>query len=139
MSSWEVHKFGGTSVENAQCMRNVIEIMRPMIAKTKVAVVVSAMGGKPKVTDLLLDSVHGAAAGQLDVSEKCLQLIYKKHEDCTNDLFQDNISITQTILARVAQDLKDIRDLLRAVTLMRMAHEQILELVSGYGEVMLLQ
>ena len=35
------------------------------------AVVVSAMGGKPKVTDLLLDSVSLAAAGNRAGSEVC--------------------------------------------------------------------
>lgn len=37
----------------------------------KMAVVVSAMGGKPKVTDLLLNSVSLAAAGNRDGSEVC--------------------------------------------------------------------
>ena len=39
------------------------------------------------------------------------------------------------IMQQIDSDLKDISDLLRAVMLMKMAHEQILELVSGYGEV----
>lgn len=33
------------------------------------AVVVSAMGGKPKVTDMLLRSVSSAAAGDIEGSE----------------------------------------------------------------------
>lgn len=37
----------------------------------KMAVVVSAMGGKPKVTDLLLESVSLAAAGNLVASKVC--------------------------------------------------------------------
>lgn len=36
------------------------------------AVVVSAMGGKPKVTDLLLNSVSLAAAGNSEGSEVCV-------------------------------------------------------------------
>ena len=39
------------------------------------------------------------------------------------------------VLALIEKDLRDIMDLLRAVTLMRTPHEQILELVSGYGEI----
>ena len=35
---------------------------------TRVAVVVSAMGGKPKVTDLLLDLVHASAVRNLNLS-----------------------------------------------------------------------
>ena len=62
-SSWDVHKFGGTSVGNADSMRKCIEIIRPRCSENRVAMVVSAMGGKPKVTDLLLDSVRAAGIG----------------------------------------------------------------------------
>ena len=62
---WTVHKFGGTSVGNADCMRKCVDIVRPLCMvegrSQRVAMVVSAMGGKPKVTDLLLDLVHAAA------------------------------------------------------------------------------
>ena len=69
---WTVHKFGGTSVGNADCMRKCVDIIRPLCDnnggsnKVRVAMVVSAMGGKPKVTDLLLDLVHAAAGGRLE-------------------------------------------------------------------------
>ena len=46
---WDVHKFGGTSVGSADCMRKCIEIIKPLTADRRVAMVVSAMGGKPKV------------------------------------------------------------------------------------------
>ena len=62
-TTWDVHKFGGTSVGSADSMRKCIDIIRPRCDQNRVAMVVSAMGGKPKVTDLLLDSVR--AAGNL--------------------------------------------------------------------------
>jgi aspartokinase len=46
---WDVHKFGGTSVGNADCMRKCIGIIKPLLANRRMAMVVSAMGGKPKV------------------------------------------------------------------------------------------
>ena len=132
MDSWGVHKFGGTSVGSAECMMRCIEIIRPRLHDQRVAVVVSAMGGKPKVTDLLLDSVHAAAANKSEESEAKLTQIQVKHTKCVSELLHPEAA--KTILQKVDADLKDIRDLLRAVSLMRMAHEQILELVSGYGE-----
>ena len=57
---WDVHKFGGTSVGSADSMRKCIEIIRPKCKENRIAMVVSAMGGKPKVTDLLLDAVRAA-------------------------------------------------------------------------------
>ena len=135
MNTWVVHKFGGTSVGSAECMRKCVEIIKPEIGKSNIAVVVSAMGGKPKVTDLLPDSVHSAARGDMDASDILLQGIHKKHEVCVGDILKPSPNVAQHILTKITNDLKDINDLLRAVCLMKMAHEQILELVSGYGEV----
>lgn len=137
MDWWVVHKFGGTSVGSADCIKKCVNIIRPQIGKSKIAVVVSAMGGKPKVTDMLLDSVHAAANGNSDASEKLLQEIHHKHQVCVSDLLQASPKVAQGILNKISSDLRDINDLLRAVNLMKMAHEQILELVSGYGEVSL--
>ena len=53
-AKWDVHKFGGTSVGSADSMQKCIEIIRPMCSESRVAVVVSAMGGKPKVTGKLM-------------------------------------------------------------------------------------
>ena len=88
MNRWVVHKFGGTSVGNADCIRKCVNIIRPQIGKSKIAVVVSAMGGKPKVTDMLLDSVHAAANGNMDASGKLLQEIHRKHEVCVGELLK---------------------------------------------------
>eukprot|EP01041_Mallomonas_annulata_P005902 gene5902-11914_t len=132
---WDVHKFGGTSVGSAECIRRCIEIIKPKLKTNRIAMVVSAMGGKPKVTDLLLDSVHAAAAGNINESDAKLNGIQAKHELCVRDILAKSPEMGQILLDKIKSDLKDIKDLLRAVTLMRMAHEQILELVSGYGEI----
>ena len=134
-SMWEVHKFGGTSVGSADCMRKCIEIIKPKLADKRIAMVVSAMGGKPKVTDLLLDSVHAAAEGNLEESRLKLSAIREKHQICISDLLQNCPDLAVSITNKIDSDLRDIQDLLRAVALMRTAHEQILELVSGYGEI----
>ena len=132
-SKWDVHKFGGTSVGSAENMIKCIEIIRPRLSSSRLAVVVSAMGGKPKVTDLLLDSVHLAAEGNKEASNAKLDEIHRKHTKCVAEILSSEAA--KKILFLIESDLKDIRDLLRAVSLMRMAHEQILELVSGYGEI----
>lgn len=135
LTTWVVHKFGGTSVGSAGCMRKCLEIIKPLTTKNRLAVVVSAMGGKPKVTDLLLELVHAAAARRNDEITAKIAGIRLKHEDCVLSLLP-NSPVTQTrIMQQIDSDLKDISDLLRAVMLMKLAHEQILELVSGYGEI----
>ena len=47
----------------------------------RLGVVVSAMGGKPKVTDMLLDLVSLAAAGKVKDYTDLLSAIEKKHMD----------------------------------------------------------
>jgi aspartokinase/homoserine dehydrogenase 1 len=132
---WVIHKFGGTSVGNADCMRLCIDIITPIAKKQRIAVVVSAMGGKPKVTDLLLDLVHAAANGRSEEITTKMHMIRVKHIDCVESLLTDAPDIANQILQMINTDLKNIDDLLRAVRIMRMAHSQILELVSGYGEI----
>jgi aspartokinase/homoserine dehydrogenase 1 len=133
-SRWVVHKFGGTSVGSADCMRKCVDIIRPLTSIQRVAVVVSAMGGKPKVTDLLLDLVHSAVVGRKEEIALKMDLIRTKHRECVADILGKTPEIHQQIMGMIDSDLRDITDLLKAVALMKMAHEQILELVSGYGE-----
>lgn len=135
LENWVVHKFGGTSVGSADCMKKCMDIIKPLISKSRVAVVVSAMGGKPKVTDLLLDLVYAAAAGRNDEITQKMNEIHTKHSICVNTLLSTAPDISEKILLMIEKDLRDINDLLRAVHLMKTPHEQILELVSGYGEI----
>lgn len=134
-NSWVVHKFGGTSVGSADCMRKCVDIVRPVAKVSRVAVVVSAMGGKPKVTDLLLDIVHAAAECREEEIRNKMQEVHDKHQQCVNSILHQSPDVVDRIMQLIEKDLKDISDLLKAVQLMRVAHEQILELVSGYGEI----
>jgi len=122
-------------VGSANCMRRCLEIIKPLTKSGRVAVVVSAMGGKPKVTDLLLELVYAAAIGKNEEIVQKMAAIRTKHQDCISEILQSVPEVQKRIMKLIDSDLKDISDLLRAVMLMRMAHEQILELVSGYGEV----
>lgn len=135
---WVVHKFGGTSVGNSPSMLKCVDIIRPQTLQSQVAVIVSAMGGKPKVTDMLLDAVHAAAASRFEDVDSLLMGIETKHKQCIHEILPSNVDIGQEIMRTIFSDIKDIRDLLKAVSLMRVAHSQILELVSGYGEVRIL-
>ena len=80
---WRVHKFGGTSVGSAEAMLSVKAIIENQLLSptTPVAIVVSAMGGKPKVTDLLLSAVRDAAALKRAEYLVTLDMIRKKHFD----------------------------------------------------------
>ncbi|KAI2501981.1 hypothetical protein MHU86_12464 [Fragilaria crotonensis] len=141
---WEVHKFGGTSVQNAQCYLSAAAIVEEQIGITNknpmptstlnLAIVVSAMGGKPKTTDLLLSTVEAAAVRDSDQVDAAIATITAKHVTCLEQLFSDET--TQARLKQlILKDLEDIRDILKTVALMKWQASRISELVSGYGEV----
>lgn len=69
---------------------NVFEQIDGQALQKRLGVVVSAMGGKPKVTDMLLDLVSLAAAGKVKEYTDLLSAIEKKHMD----------SITVSVLSR---------------------------------------
>jgi aspartokinase/homoserine dehydrogenase 1 len=139
--TWQVHKFGGTSVADASCLEKAASIIEEQLTFSdnaerqvpNLAVVVSAMGGKPKVTDLLLSAVRAAANrddGQ--VTEK-MNFIMKKHHTCLQNL-PLSPSVRQELESVISKDLQDIRDILKTVSLMKWQATRISELVSGYGE-----
>lgn len=109
----------------------------------RLAAVVSAMGGKPKTTDLLLDSIKAAAERNQEQVEEKLSYILHKHTTCLGSLFpgdndndndnHDNIERNR-LLQVIRKDIEDIRDILKTVALMKWQAERISELVSGYGE-----
>jgi aspartokinase/homoserine dehydrogenase 1 len=161
---WLVHKFGGTSVANAECFLTVAGIVEHQLAiaaaiataTTKggsvidstatsnavhLAVVVSAMGGKPKTTDLLLDSVKAAAERNSEAVEEKLAFILQKHQACLASLFAEDEhggdkddGECERLMTIIQKDVEDIRDILKTVFLMKWQAARISELVSGYGE-----
>ncbi|KAJ1641368.1 Aspartate/glutamate/uridylate kinase, partial [Pavlovales sp. CCMP2436] len=124
-----VHKFGGTSVGSASAMRQVRSIITGIAAEqgdgSPLAIVVSAMGGKPKVTDLLIQTVTYAAAGGHEEARSLLGQIRAKHEEAMADLFCEPGD---------AAERDSLQHLLRAVSLMRALDARLVGVISGYGE-----
>ena len=122
---------------SADCYRAAARIVAGILGQQdgrRVAVVVSAMGGKPKVTDLLLQAVRHASTDGVDSAMELLAMVRKKYCECIADLLV-NQETAAGLISEIDGDLRDLRDVLRAVELMKFDGEQMLELVSGYGEV----
>lgn len=127
---------------NANCYRSAAEIVENAVAtgqddvmpehSVHMAAVVSAMGGKPKVTDLLLKSVEAAAVRNDEEVERVLGLVMKKHSTCLKDLFDD--ATASRLIEVIQSDLRDINDILKTVSLMKWQASRISELISGFGE-----
>lgn len=119
---------------SAECYQTVRDIILTAQESTpRMAVVVSAMGGKPKVTDLLIETVMLAAKGDVEGYEQMLHLVREKHLACATQLFSP--AGAQFYETELDEDIRNLRDILRAVSFMRYSGEKIIELVSGHGEI----
>jgi aspartokinase/homoserine dehydrogenase 1 len=126
--TWTVHKFGGTSVADASCIRRVAGIIGGQSGGNNLAVVVSAMKG---VTDDLLGLVEKAA--KREPVEATLKALRARHEKANVELL--GASGAKPIMAEFDRDLADIDSILKALALVRAASNRSRDLVSGYGEI----
>ena len=127
---WQVHKFGGTSVANADCFLQIADIIEYQLdadndAPSKsLGIVVSAMGGKPKTTDLLLEAVRCASKREYTKVEDQFSIVREKHRQCCSVLFHQSDE-QQRLMDIVDGGLNDIRDILKTVSLMKWQSERI--------------
>ena len=112
MEAWRVHKFGGSSVADAACMRRVADILEADPASRQ-AVVLSACRG---VTDALLNLVDAAERRDPAWVEQ-LEAIRARHVDLARDPAERRgATITSTSLDA---DFTDLHGLLQTVQLIR--------------------
>jgi aspartokinase/homoserine dehydrogenase 1 len=126
--TWTVHKFGGTSVADASCIRRVAAIIGGQRGGHNLAVVVSAMKG---VTDDLLGLVDKASKRQ--PVDATLRALRARHEKANVELL--GASGAEAVMAQFDKDLADIDSILKALALVRAASNRSRDLVSGYGEI----
>jgi aspartokinase/homoserine dehydrogenase 1 len=128
MDKWIVHKFGGSSVADAACIRRVADIVEAS-ANPREAVVLSACRG---VTDALLDLVKLAEQpeGNFLVALRALE---KRHQSLAAELLPPEKGAI--FCSNLAADVRDIVGMLQTVRLIRSAPNSVRDLISGYGEI----
>ena len=124
---WVVHKFGGTSLADAERYRNVAAIMRAQEGERK-AVIVSAMH---KVTDALIELVDLAKARD-DAYLARADALKARHVEAVKSLLPPEVR--QHFFDVLESDFKDIKEVLRGVYLSRTYSDRTLELIAGHGE-----
>jgi aspartokinase/homoserine dehydrogenase 1 len=126
---WIVHKFGGTSVADAERYRAAAEIVLARESDERVGIVVSAMSG---VTNGLIKSVE-LAASRDESYHTNLKELQARHLETIEKL---SLTTTQTATLRetIVSDFKAIEEVLRGVWITRIPSERITEFVAGHGE-----
>ena len=114
-----VMKFGGSSVANAERIRNVVNVIKLNMHREPV-VVVSALGG---ITDSLIKSAELAADGG-EAEEICM--IEKRHLEVISDLGIPD--------AAVKKDLQDLRVLMKDIAVLGKLTQKTLDRVVSFGE-----
>jgi aspartokinase/homoserine dehydrogenase 1 len=126
--AWVVHKFGGSSVADADCFRRVADIIESQPAP-RLGIVLSACKG---VTDALLNLVT-LAERQDETYLGQLQALRDRHEKIATTLLSPKAAATW--LARFDQDRADLAGILHTTSIMRSAAQNVRDLVAGYGEI----
>ncbi len=117
-------------------MRKVCEIVIKSLedCTSRVAVVVSAIGGNPKVTDLLLQAIDLAATSGFESARGIVDGLCEKHIEYIKELCIP-WNEAETIIKDMKTDIENIQHVLKVVSLFK-HHDQVMkDLVSGYGEV----
>ncbi|NQU50014.1 MAG: bifunctional aspartate kinase/homoserine dehydrogenase I [Planctomycetes bacterium] len=120
--AWVVHKFGGTSLADAEHYLRVAAILAARGDRLQ-AVVVSAMAG---ITDRLLGLVDLASNKQPFEAE--LNQLHQIQHAATRELGNEQL------LVELQTDISDIGDILHSTSLIGHAGELVHDRIAGYGE-----
>ena len=123
-----VHKFGGTSVADAQCFQQVARVIEQRPERRRL-VVVSAMAG---ITDALVRAVEVAGKRDLAYRDIMAEVGARHRRTIAAMLSADEAGRLCETLTR---DLAIIEEVLHVTTVLHGYSRNGLELVSGYGEV----
>ncbi|MCI0516456.1 MAG: hypothetical protein L0Y45_01340, partial [Woeseiaceae bacterium] len=125
---WTIHKFGGSSLADADCFRNVADILSKL-PEGRIGIVVSAMGG---MTDKLLRLTAIAERDDRAFADE-LHEIGDRYTQTARRLLNGEALVR--ILDQWGRDAGDIRDILRSIALVKSAAQRSRDIVAGYGEI----
>jgi aspartate kinase len=123
-----VLKFGGSSVANAACMRQVATVVRAALPASPL-VVLSAMG---KTTDALFRAAHAARKGDLDQALAESQGIFARAREALRDLLGGPAPVA--VAEAIAAQESELGLLLRGVALLRELTPRSMDAIASQGE-----
>ena len=127
-NSWKIHKFGGSSLADAECFRRVAGLILAC-ADTRIGVVVSAMGG---MTDALLKLAILAEQDDDRFLDE-LRALGERYSTTARALVDGDRLVS--VLDEFARDAEDITDVLKAIALVKSAPQRSRDVIAGYGEI----
>ena len=126
--SWKIHKFGGSSLADTACFRRVGNQLLDY-SDERIGVVVSAMGG---MTDALLHLVGLAEQDDANFAGE-LEAVGDRYISTAKDLVDGGARVG--VLDAWSRDADDIKDVLKAIALVKSAPQRSRDVIAGYGEI----
>ena len=120
-NSWQIYKFGGSSLNNSDCILNVCNLIKENSSQNLI-VVVSAMAG---VTDQLVDYSESR-------NQSILDKITDRYRVTINETIQEE-SIHEALLEEFSNDLKTINELAESYSEKSIKTEE--NQILGFGEI----
>ncbi len=126
-----VMKFGGTSVGSPEAMRNVAEIVTSEKNRWRgVIPIVSALSG---VTNLLLDTVQKASAGDRAVIDANAKELHNRHQMILDSLLVSEVE-KRKVSWEINQLINDFSNLVQAMCVLGEASPRGIDAVGSLGE-----
>ncbi len=123
-----VLKFGGSSVADAACMRQVAEVVTRALPRSPL-VVLSAMG---KTTNGLFAAAQAAEAGDLAAALATLGTLVETHRRAVADLVPQGLPAP--LDPSLTELFAELEMLLRGVALLRELSPRSMDAIAGFGE-----
>lgn len=125
---WKIHKFGGSSLADADCFRRVADLLLDY-QDERIGVVVSAMSG---MTDALIHLTIVAEQGDRGFDAE-LNTIGERYSETARALIEGDRLVA--LLDSWGQDAIVIREVLSAIVPVKSAPQRGRDVVAGYGEI----
>ena len=123
-----VMKFGGSSVANADCMRQVASLVRASAGRAPL-VVLSAMG---KTTNGLFAAARAAERGDLSAAIEGMQSLMSAHLAAAGELFP--AGIPERLGAELADRFGELEMILKGVALLKELSPRSMDAIASFGE-----
>jgi aspartokinase/homoserine dehydrogenase 1 len=125
---WKIHKFGGSSLADADCFRRVAGIVLSY-DDSRMGVVVSAMGG---MTDALINLTTKAEQDD-DAYDGALHAIGKRYSETAKVLLSGEL--LADVLDAWSEDSAHIINVLESIAEAKYTPQRSRDVVSGFGEI----
>ncbi len=128
--SLRIMKFGGTSVGDADCIENVIEIIQSSTRESNLVVVVSAMSG---VTNRLIEAATRSEAGDRETVTAIFDDLRRQHEAAAGSLIR-TVGERNRVCQQIEEILQEGNHLCDGTILLRELTLRARDAISSLGE-----